>query len=397
MSASTIKEIAQAVIAPYKLQTPLGTTPGSSKVTDTKISKTKDRNRNRIFGLTKKGKKRALNATKSKKKATASTEAESSTTNKGKEPAKELEKESEDEAEVVYTIGVESTQITPKQLTWATDAGWMKPTLGLGPTPDSSETKTISLLSAAKVSYILNHELTLKDMTKLLRAAGIDNTGSAAFLREKDKLGDHQSRFQGTIMADFIYPRVALIILEWYNKKSSAGKTFEGLKYLDRQDVWRRDFMKDPMGNASSMWGHVGSVIPWEQVYNDTLSLEEDKEVLREVRDMFGAKWLHACETTFKYRYASPDENMDDELKNMSQLERCYAGWKGFRYVPEFLKITVPFDKLPVVPTAGTDRKNKSSSIAIPKGNDYAATIALLNEDIVYVYESEDDQFDPFA
>ncbi|KAI4941941.1 hypothetical protein J4E91_010491 [Alternaria rosae] len=122
-----------------------------------------------------------------------------------------------------------------------------------------------------------------------------------------------------------------------------------------------------------------------------------DKPVLRGVREMFLAKWLHACETTLKYRYAAPDTEMDEELKNMWPLERCYAGWKSFRYIPQFLKVTVPFDKLPVVPTAGTDRKNKSSSIAIPKGNDYDATIALLNEDMVYVIESEDEEFDPFA
>jgi len=120
-------------------------------------------------------------------------------------------------------------------------------------------------------------------------------------------------------------------------------------------------------------------------------------EALKEVRAMILAKWLHACETTLKYRYAAPDTEMDDELKNMSQLERCYAGWKGFRYVPQFLKVTVPFDKLPVVPTASTDMKNKSSSIVIPKGNDYDATIMLLNEDMVYVVESEDDEFDPLA
>lgn len=55
----------------------------------------------------------------------------------------------------------------------------MKTTLGLAASSDSGETKITSHLAAVEVFYILYHEITLKDMTKLLKAATTDNTENA--------------------------------------------------------------------------------------------------------------------------------------------------------------------------------------------------------------------------
>ncbi|KAI4702924.1 hypothetical protein J4E81_001797 [Alternaria sp. BMP 2799] len=64
--------------------------------------------------------------------------------------------------------------------------------------------------------------------------------------------------------------------------------------------------------------------------------------------------------------------------------------WQGFRHIPQYLNVTVPFDKLLVVPTASTEEKNKSSAIAIRKNRDFDVNVGLLDSDVEYVDGGED-------
>ncbi|KAI4653421.1 hypothetical protein J4E93_001187 [Alternaria ventricosa] len=125
----------------------------------------------------------------------------------------------------------------------------------------------------------------------------------------------------------------------------------------------------------------------------DTVKLKGDDVIYIVLRVLVGlgeiAKYI------IEKKYNPVPRSNEYEPTSRSRGTRRYR--EGFRRILQYLNVTVPFDKLPVVPTAGTDRKNKSSSIAIPKGNDYDATTILLNEDMVCVVESEDDEFDLFA
>ncbi|KAI4643936.1 uncharacterized protein J4E79_011208 [Alternaria viburni] len=76
--------------------------------------------------------------------------------------------------------------------------------------------------------------------------------------------------------------------------------------------------------------------------------------------------------------------------KPISRSVGTRSYWKSFRHIPQYLNVTIPFDKHAVVPTAGTDRKNKSRAIAIRKGNDYDVTVGLPDSDVKYVDDGED-------
>jgi hypothetical protein len=51
-------------------------------------------------------------------------------------------------------------------------------------------------------------------------------------------MSDNQLRWQGSVMDDFIYPRVAEIVIKWAGQAGSPGKTFEELTPAQLQNVW---------------------------------------------------------------------------------------------------------------------------------------------------------------
>ncbi|CAN9119919.1 unnamed protein product [Alternaria alternata] len=56
---------------------------------------------------------------------------------------------------------------------WANEAGWLRPYLDLVPADQSITIEVSGLLCAAKLVYIIQHEITLKDIFSLLK--GVSN------------------------------------------------------------------------------------------------------------------------------------------------------------------------------------------------------------------------------
>jgi hypothetical protein len=69
----------------------------------------------------------------------------------------------------------------------------------------------------------------------------------------------------------------------------------------------------DPEGKAAAMWGSVGKMVEWDQVYDEELGALEVKAKLQAARDMFRVKYMFACERMFKMGYADPVSVVDDD------------------------------------------------------------------------------------
>ncbi|CAN9306433.1 unnamed protein product [Alternaria alternata] len=65
---------------------------------------------------------------------------------------------------------------------WANEAGWLQPYLGLAPADQSTTMKVSGLLYAAKLVYIIQHEITLKDIFSLLKGVSNQVTQSGEYM-----------------------------------------------------------------------------------------------------------------------------------------------------------------------------------------------------------------------
>jgi hypothetical protein len=99
-------------------------------------------------------------------------------------------------------------------LLWANDAGWIQPYLGLAPADQSTTMKVSGLLHAARLVYIIQHEITPEDVLSLLKGVGNQVMQSGEYMWGARSMSDNQLRWQGSVMNDFIYPRLAEIVLK---------------------------------------------------------------------------------------------------------------------------------------------------------------------------------------
>ncbi|KAI4906471.1 hypothetical protein J4E90_010545 [Alternaria incomplexa] len=277
--------------------------------------------------------------------------------------------------------------------TGASEADWLKPFLGTSPPLKDTMMLSSVLKPAAKIVYILKHELADDDAIALLTGCGISDKSSDEFARARQRTRNYQSEFQGEVMSDFIYPRVAMVICEWKEQAENADKAVEDLTPVELEALWQGDFDKDPERMAAAMWGDVGKMIPWDKIYNLGFGNTEVKAKLQAARDMFRAKYVFACEQTLKMRYADPAtlEDDDDALSSMTPAQRCYAKWRGFRHDERFADTIVGYASLPIHGGPPNDRRKQSSALAVNlKEHDAAFMAALLNSD--WEGEGEDDE-----
>ncbi|KAI4663188.1 uncharacterized protein J4E88_010823 [Alternaria novae-zelandiae] len=289
----------------------------------------------------------------------------------------------------------------PNSIYWASEADWLKPFLGTSPPLKGTMMLSLFLKPAAKIVYILKHELTDDDAIALLAGCGISDKSSDEFARARKRLRDYQSEFQGEVMNDFIYPRVAMVICEWKEQAANADKAVEDLTPAQLEALWQGDFDKDPERMAAAMWGDVGKSILWDKLYNLGFGTAEVKIKLQAARDMFRDKYVFACEQTLKMRYCNPStlEDDDEALSWMTPAQRCYAKWRGFRHDERFTDTIVGYASLPVHGGPPNDRRKQSSAIAVPKMNEHDAEFmaALLNSDYEGEGEEDDEEVDIFA
>jgi hypothetical protein len=99
--------------------------------------------------------------------------------------------------------------LQPDRIVWANEAGWLKPMLGLALSMETKLMQSSGLLAAAKMVYILKHDLTTDDIAALLAGCGISDKASAKYALSRAQLKDNVSKFRSEVMNDFIYPRVA--------------------------------------------------------------------------------------------------------------------------------------------------------------------------------------------
>jgi hypothetical protein len=109
----------------------------------------------------------------------------------------------------------EPTDQADNTFLWANDADWLQPYLGLVPADQSTTMKVSGLLHAAKLVYIIQREITPEDVFSLLKGVGNQVTQSGEYMWAARSMSDNRSRWQGSVMNDFIYPRVAEIVLKW--------------------------------------------------------------------------------------------------------------------------------------------------------------------------------------
>jgi hypothetical protein len=77
--------------------------------------------------------------------------------------------------------------------------------------------------------------------------------------------------------------------------------------------LWQGDYAIDPEGNAAAMWGSVGKMVEWDQVYDEELGTLEVKAKLQAARDMLRVNYVFACERMFKMWYTDPVSVVDDD------------------------------------------------------------------------------------
>jgi hypothetical protein len=125
--------------------------------------------------------------------------------------------------------------LQPDRIVWANEAGWLKPMLGLAPSMKTKLMQSSGLLAAAKMVYIMKHDLTTDDIAALLTGCGISDKASAKYVLSRAQLKDNVFKFQGGVMDDLIYPRVAEIIGAWKEEAANAYKKFEDLVPASRE------------------------------------------------------------------------------------------------------------------------------------------------------------------
>jgi hypothetical protein len=189
----------------------------------------------------------------------------------------------------------------------------MKPMLGLAPADRSKPMLTSGLLAAARIVYVMKHEFTNDDIHALLKGCGISDQKSSDYLWEVNKMKANQTKWQGEVMKDFFYPRVAIVIGEWETKAENKNKKFGDLTPAELQAIWEEDFDEAPEVMATKMWESVGKMVAWDQILDIELGNAEQKAKLMATRKMMRAKYVFACEQTFKWRYADPATLVDVE------------------------------------------------------------------------------------
>ncbi|KAL1796206.1 hypothetical protein ACET3X_004746 [Alternaria dauci] len=229
----------------------------------------------------------------------------------------------------------------PSPILWANEAGWMKPMLGLAPADDS--------------------KLTNDYIHALLKGSGYSNPKSADYLLEVKKLRANQTKWQGEIMKDFFYPRVAIIIGEWEAKAENKDKKFGDFTPAELKVLWERDFDEAPEVMATKMWGSIGKMVAWDQIFDLELGDAETRARLKATRGMMRAKYVFACEQTFKWRYSDPATMVDVEEggSHKTREERCYAAWRSFCH--KLADVMVDYANLPVAKTPPNSRSKESN------------------------------------
>ncbi|OWY45790.1 hypothetical protein AA0119_g10974 [Alternaria tenuissima] len=121
---------------------------------------------------------------------------------------------------------------------WANNASWLQQYLGLVPADQSTTMRVSGLLHAAKWVYIIQHEITPEDIFSLLRGDGNQFMQSSEYMWAARSMSDNQSRWQGSVMDDFIYPRVADIVIKWAGQAGNPCKRFPELTPAQSQNSW---------------------------------------------------------------------------------------------------------------------------------------------------------------
>lgn len=200
----------------------------------------------------------------------------------------------------------------PNRIMWASEASWLKRVESAEDVSKKIFDKNETLLWATKVTYILNNEISGGEIEVILSRQGLLDIGSLKFHVLAKGLAEKQSRWQCTIMTEFIYNLVGRLIIEWEEHHKDEDMT--KLNMAERYDLWEAELNKDEIGVIKSMWAPVKHVVDWHAVYDmdvEQLPHEEKVKILR-VRLMFRLKFVTACDTTYRYRY--DDQGLMDYL-----------------------------------------------------------------------------------
>lgn len=100
----------------------------------------------------------------------------------------------------------------------ASDAGWLRPSMTVEESKASKLLQTSTLTAVTKVVYMLYHKIDCNDIKALLHSCGMKDTASAEFVTAAKHLSGIQSKYQGAVMNDYEYPKVAFLITHMERK-----------------------------------------------------------------------------------------------------------------------------------------------------------------------------------